>query len=184
MLFQGPCRSFLRNLSIRTYFFDLKNVSKRWFWDRDICVGFFGFDAVWFPILVVKYGCSVLHSGRRFLSIRSPFLDFFISLERSFCALSSDISCYSRFYSRNILFSLLHFSILVDILIISGPRIDFVASDASFWALPSIVSVLCFFWTFFIFIISIFMQTHLDKVPLLHFGILFIIAIHCTCTIL
>ena len=106
---------------------------------------FLSFDSVWLPVMTVKAEYSILHSERRILSFRSPILDFFISLERSFCALSSDASCCSRFYSKHILFSLLHFSILVDVLIVSGLEIDFVASVASFWALPSVVSALCFF---------------------------------------
>ena len=114
-----------------------------------------GFHTIWLLVLVVKSRCSIFHSKRHILSIRSPFLDFFISLESSFFALSIDASCYSRFYSKHILFNLLHFSILVDILIVSSMRIDFVGSDASFLESTIYCINLMPFLIFLIFIVHV-----------------------------
>lgn len=107
----------------------------------------FSFDVVLMDFSAIKVQSSVLHSGRHILSIRSPIWEFFISLERSFWPLFSDASCFSRFFSRHIPFSLLCFCILVDNLVVSDPGIDFFASNDSSWLVLSFVLVLCLFWS-------------------------------------
>lgn len=91
----------------------------------------------------VKAKSSILHSKRHILSIWSLIQEFFISLERSFLTLSSDASCFSRFCSRNILLSFCIFFNLVDILVVSGSEINFVASDGSSWVVLFVVPALC-----------------------------------------
>ena len=80
---------------------------------------------------VVKVRGIVLHFGGHILSIQSLIWELFMSLERSFRSLSSDVGFFSRFHSKNIMFSLLYFCILVDILVVSGMGINFIASDDS-----------------------------------------------------
>lgn len=114
----------------------------------------------------IKVRVSFLYSMRHVLSIHTSFFEKFILLESLFSSLSSDVYFSSRFCSRYILFNILYFCTLVDILLVSCLEIIFgymgwlvlgcTFCCINFMPLLIYVDIFC----------SIFLQMHWDKVSL------------------